>query len=362
MRLLGPSSSALIILAAAVLLSACKPEKAAEAPEPRPVRSIVVTKEDVGETVILTGHIQAADEVSLAFRIDGRMIERPVNVGDAVEPGQILARLDPQNEQNSLRSAQATLAAARAQLTQTQAAFERQRTLLAKGFATRAQYDTAEKAWRTALAEVDDGESQVKIATDRVSYTTLEADAAGTVIARGAEPGEVVQAGQMIVQVALTGGRDAVFEVPAQVLRAAPNDPEVSVRLTDDPSEMAIGRVREVSPQADPVTRTFQVKVGLTDPPTTMRLGSTVNGSMQMETDSVISIPASSLTELNGQPAVWIVDPASLTVSLRNVGLLRFTPDSVVVTDGLATGDIVVTAGVQALHPGQQVRLLGLTQ
>jgi membrane fusion protein, multidrug efflux system len=345
--------------AIAVGMTACGPEKKAEAPVPRPVRTVTAAPQDAGETVVLTGHIQAEDEAAMAFRIGGRMIERFVNVGDQVKPGQELARLDPQNEVNALRSTQASLGAAQAQLTQARAAFERQRTLLAQGHTPRAQFDLAEKALRTAQAQVDDGEVQVRIAADRVSYTVLQADAGGTITARGAEPGEVVQAGQMIVQLARQGGRDAVFDVPAQVLRSATSDPQVTIHLTDDPTVTTVGRVREIAPQADPVTRTFQVKVGLTDPPTAMRLGSTVNGSLRLDSDTVIAIPASALTELNRQPAVWIVDSSKLTVSLRNIELLRFDPGTVVVAHGLDTGDIVVTAGVQALHPGQTVRLLG---
>ena len=283
---------AMLLLTAVVLtMSACGPKKEAAVPEPRPVRTVTAKPQDAGEKVMLTGHIQAEDEASMAFRIGGRMTERFVNVGDQVKPGQELARLDPQNEVNALRSAQAGLTAEHAQLTQARSAFERQRTLLAQGHTPRAQFDLAEKALRTAQAQVDDGEVQVRIAADRVSYTVLQADAAGTITARGAEPGEVVQAGQMIVQLARQGGRDAVFDVPAQVLRSAPSDPRVTIRLTDDPSVTTIGRVREVAPQADPVTRTFQVKVGLTDPPEAMRLGSTVNGSVGLEADKVISTP-----------------------------------------------------------------------
>jgi RND family efflux transporter MFP subunit len=351
--------STMLPTAIAIGLAACGPEKKAETPDPRPVRTVTATQQDAGETVVLTGNIQAEDEASMAFRIGGRMTDRFVNVGDQVKPGQELARLDPQNEVNALRSVQASLTAAQAQLTQARAAFERQRTLLAQGHTPRAQFDLTEKALHTAQAQVDDGEVQVRIAADRVSYTVLQADAGGTITARGAEPGEVVQAGQMIVQLARQGGRDAVFDVPAQVLRSAPSDPRVTIHLTDDPNVTTIGRVREVAPQADPVTRTFQVKVGLTDPPAAMRLGSTVNGTVQLDSDKVIAIPASALTELNRQPAVWIVDPSKLTVSLRNIELLRFDPGTVVVAHGLDKGDIVVTAGVQALHPGQTVRLLG---
>ena len=174
-----------------------------------------------------------------------------------------------------------------------------------------------------------------------------------------AEPGEVVQAGQLIIRIARKDGRDAVFDVPGQVLRLAPTDPLITVSLTDDPAVTAIGRVREVSPQADPVTRTFEVKVGLTDPPVAMRLGATVMGRMQLDAAPTIEIPASALTEFDRRPAVWIVDPAKLTVSLRNVEVLRHNPATVAISDGLEIGDIVVTAGVQALHPGQKIRLLG---
>ena len=136
----------------------------------------------------------------------------------------------------------------------------------------------------------------------------------------------------------------------------------ITVSLTDDPTVTTTGRVREVSPQADPVTRTFEVKVGLTDPPAAMRLGATVVGQLQLDTAPVIEIPATALTEFDRQPAVWVVDPSRLTVSLRNVEVLRHDPATVAISEGLDTGEIVVTAGIQALHPGQKIRLLGSSQ
>jgi membrane fusion protein, multidrug efflux system len=342
----------------AILLAACQPEADTASPQVRPVRTVTVVKRDVGEMVSFTGRIQAENEARLAFRIPGRMIERPINVGDHVEPGQVVAKLEPQDELNALRTAQAGVAAAQARLNETQNIFERQKTLLARDIASRAQFEQAEATQKTARAQLDTAEAQLKAAKDRVSYTELRVDAAGTVVATGAEPGEVVQAGQMIVRVARKDGRDAVFDVPAQVLRSAPSDPSITVNLTDDPTVTATGRVREVSPQADPVTRTFEVKVGLTDPPAAMRLGSTVVGRMQLDTAAVIEIPATALTESDRRPAVWVVDPKSLTVSLRNVEVARNDPATVAISEGLDTGDIVVTAGTQALHPGQKTRLL----
>ena len=351
----------LCLAAAIVGLPACHKEAEVNAPEARPVRTVTVAKQPAGETVVLTGHIEAESEAALGFRISGRMIERSANVGDRVQPGQVLARLDPQDERNGLRSAQANLSAAEGQLTQARNNFERQRRLQQRGVISRAEFDSVQEGLQTAQARVDDAEAQVKLASDRLSFTELKADAAGSVTGTGARAGEVVQAGQMIVRIARQDGRDAVFDVPAQLLRSAPADAEISVHLTEGPTVTAMGRVREVGEQADTVTRTFQVKVGLTDPPAVMRLGSTVTGSVQLNSAPVITIPASALTRVNQQPAVWIVDPSSLTVSMRNIDVLRYDPGTVVVSHGLDTGDIVVTAGVQALHPGQKVRFLAQT-
>ena len=358
-RRCGSPRTLLALAVLAPLLAAC--DRQAEAPEaaPRPVRTVAVTRAPGGETVVLTGNVQAQNEAAMAFRISGRMIERLVNVGDSVKAGQVLAKLDPVNELNALRSAQAALATAEGQLVTAQNAFDRQDHLLGNGFTTRANHDQARQALLAAQSQVDDAEAQLEIARDRVAFTELKADVDGTVTARGAEPGEVVQAGQMVVQLARQDGRDAVFDVPGTVLRSAPPDSEIDIRLTDDPTVEAIGRVREVAPQADPTTRTFAVRVGINNPPAKMLLGSTVTGTLKLASDEVMAIPASALTLSDGRPAVWVVDPVGETVALRPIETERFDPATVIVSSGLDNGEIVVTAGVQALHPGQKVRLVG---
>jgi RND family efflux transporter MFP subunit len=348
-----------LVAASTLALAACREQPESKAEEIRPVRTVTVEKRHTNIPLVMTGRIESADEAALGFRIAGRMIERTAKVGDQVEAGQLVARLEPQNELNALRSAQANLTAAQAQSTEANNRFERQQTLLSQGWTTRAIYDQAEKARQTTNAQVEAAQAQLQSAHDLVGFTELHADAPGVVTAVGAEPHEVVQAGQMIIRLARHGGRDAVFDVPAQVLRMASSEDKINIRLTDDPSVKATGRVREVSPQADPVTRTFQVRVGITDPPEAMRLGATVTGSADSDADPTIEIPAAGLTKVNNHPAVWIVDPATLTVSLRNVDVARFDPATVTIAQGLDTGDVVVTAGVQALHPGQKVRILG---
>lgn len=339
-------------------LAACN-EQAPPTAQVRPVRTITVETRTVGEPVALTGQVRAQDEVSLGFRIDGKLIERPVNVGDRITAGQVIGKLDPQNEQNALRSAEADLSAAQAALTQAQSTEGRQRELLGKGFTTRAQFDQVVQQLQTAQAQLDSAQARLATAKDRLAYTELRADAPGVITAKGGEPGEVVRAGQMIVQVARQGGRDAVFDVPVQLIREAPRNPQIDVFLADDPKIRTTGRVREVAPQADPATRTHQVKVGLADPPAAMSLGATVVGQLSLNPEPAIQVPATALTQQDGKPAVWIVDKASETVAMRSVSVGRYDATSVIIADGLKDGDVIVTAGVHALRPGQKVKLAG---
>lgn len=344
---------------ALLLAAACRPAEEPPAAEPRPVRTITVEEARGGEIVTLTGRIEAQEEVSLAFRVGQRLTERRVDVGDRVEAGQLVARLEATTFDNAVRAARADLAAAEAAAADARLAFERQRSLLERGVAPRARFESAQAARDAATAQVDAARAQLDTAREQRTYTDLYADAPGTVTAVGAEPGEVVAAGQMIARVARAGGRDAVFDVPARVQEAARGlDPEVTVTLASDPSVRAAGRVREVSPRADPVTRTFPVRVGLGDPPDAMRLGSTVTGRIEVGAGAGIRVPASALTSLDGAPAVWLLDSDSATVSLRQVVVEDAGAAEVAIAEGLAPGDVVVTAGVQALRPGQKVRLL----
>jgi RND family efflux transporter MFP subunit len=359
-RLLGADSLRIgpLLAIVALGLAACDSEPEAVDPVLRPVRVVTVEEREASGTVVLTGTVEATDEAALAFRIGGRMVERLVERGDTVEPGELVARLDARNEENALRAAEANLVAAEGQLVQARNHFQRQQHLMDRGFAARAVYDDAKQGYQTARSQVEAAEAQRRFALDQVGFTELDADAEGVVTEIGAEPGEVVQAGQMIVGLAREGGRDAVFDVPAQVLRTAPGDPVIAIVLSDDPSVTATGRVREVAPRADPVTRTFEVKVGIIDPPEEMRLGASVSGRMNLEAGAMIQIPAGALTSEGGEAAVWVVEPESLTVSLRPIEVASFGPAKVGIYSGLEPGEVVVVAGVQALHPGQQVRLL----
>ncbi|WP_158554915.1 efflux RND transporter periplasmic adaptor subunit, partial [Methylovirgula sp. 4M-Z18] len=247
-------------------------------------------------------------------------------------------------------------------LTQARLNFARVQQGVKDEWASHAQFEAAQESLASTQAQVDSAQAQENNAQNQLGYAVLSADAPGSVTAVGAEPGEVVHAGQMVVQLARQGGLDAVFDVPEELIRTGPRDPAVEIALTQDPQVRATGRVREVAPEADAATRTFQIKVGITNPPETLRLGATVTGRIKLSAPAGVEVPASALTEANGHPAVWVVDPKSQTVSLRNVVVLRYDPASLVISQGLENGEFVVTAGIQTLFPGQKVRLLGDNQ
>jgi RND family efflux transporter MFP subunit len=349
------------LLGALILLAACGRNEDEQVQEVRPVQVMVTDTQLSGRTVTLIGNVQPESESSLSFRIGGRMMERLVGVGDQVRPGQLVAQLDPQDEQSGQQGARAQLSAAQAMAVEADNNFSRMRELVAQDAVSRALFDQAEAGRRATRSQVEAAQAQVRLADNRLGYTRLVSDMAGVVTARGAEPGEVVAAGQMIVQLAREGGRDAVFDVPARIKDNAPGNATLEVMLTSDTTVSTRGQVREIAPRADPITGTFRVKVALQDPPPAMRLGSTVTGRLSVEGVLGIEIPAAAVVRSGSKSAVWVVDPKTHLVAAREIAVQSAGPSTVMVASGLKQGDIVVTAGVQALRPGQKVRPIGLT-
>jgi RND family efflux transporter MFP subunit len=350
---------AVMTAASMLALAGCGQDPVAETPQlPRLVRVVALESAPPVSGGSFSGRIEAEDEAALGFRIAGRLASRAVNVGDTVAAGQIIGALEPQDQENALRSARADLVAAEGRLVQAQNAYERRRTLLNRDVVSQADFDAAEQARRAAQAAVDAAAAQLRIAEENLGFTVLAADAPGVVTAIGAEPGEFVRAGQKVVRLARRDGRDAVFDVPQSALAEIVPGERFTVALTIDPAVRADGRVREVSPQADPVTRTHQVRVGLDSPRPAFRLGATVTGTPYRAPDGLISLPVSALAP-GTEAAVWVVDPAALTVSRRTVEIAGRDGVTVWVSGGLKPGEIVVSAGAATLAEGQAVRLPG---
>lgn len=324
----------------------------------RPVRTIKVERKIAGQPLSLTGEILAKNEVDLAFRADGKLVERLVSVGSIVTPGQIVARIDTQDAEDNFTAAKSNLSAAQAALAQAISNEVRQKILLSKGVIANAKYEDATTQLQSAQAKVEGANASLNQAQNRLEYSNLRVDVSGVVTEVKVDAGEVIKAGQVVMHIATDEGRDAVFYVPEQLFLNKPeNKLAVEVSLSHDPSIKTIGYVREIAPQADSGSRTFAVKVGLTNPPEELKLGSTVTGSVTMNKANVIELPVMSLNKSNSSPAVWVFNPEDSTVNLRNIKIIGYNQDSIIVSEGLQNGEIVVTAGVHSLYPGQQVKL-----
>src|SRR5947209_3436426 len=345
---------ALVLL---LVLAACQKEEKAAAIPIRPVRTVTVELQEGGEKVSLTGESQPRYQADLGFRVNGKILERPVDVGTEVKKDALLARLDPQQYRQDLEVAKAEVAKAEAEVTRSQAQEYRQRELLKNGHTTQVQYDQALKTFKTAQAQLDATRAKQVQASENLGYTDLRADNDGVITAVGANSGQVVSSGQMVVRLARPGEREAVFNVAEGTFKSAPKDPTVEVDLVSNPEIRTTGKVRYVSPQADPETRTYTVRVSLPDAPRQMRLGANVTGSVTLDQGQSVTIPGSALFQKNGKPAVWLVEKDK-TVQLKPITVQRYQGDSVIIGDGLDQGDVVVTAGVQKLLPGQKVAIM----
>jgi len=340
-----------------VSLASCSKEEEAAPPPPRTVRVVQIHLERAGLGGSASGVIESRYNAQVGFLVGGRLIERRVDIGANVQKGDVLAQLDATDYKNKLAAAQSQVRAAQSEVAQAAPQEARLSSLLKQGFTTQLAYDKALLALNSAKAKVDQAQANLRLAQDQVNYTTLKADADGAVTAVGADPGQVVNAGQMIVQISQLDAREAVFSVSERAVAILEPGLIVRVALQSDPSIAVDGSVREISPTADPVTGTYKVKVALTDPPDAMRLGAVVTGSVEMKGEPVAVIPTGALLQTGGEPAVWVVSPAEKLVHRRTVKVLRFDAESVTISEGLKEGDLVVTAGVNWLAEGQKVSL-----
>ncbi|WP_433784765.1 efflux RND transporter periplasmic adaptor subunit [Pseudomonas frederiksbergensis] len=346
----------LLLLSAAVLLGACSKEEAP--PEPvRPVLSVEVkalNQENLGR---FAGSIQARYESNVGFRVPGRIASRNVDVGAEVQKGALLATLDPTDQQNQLRSAQGDLARVQAQLINAQANARRQQELFNRGVGAQAQLDIAQTELKTTQASLDQARAAVNQAQDQLNYVELRTDHKAIVTAWNAEAGQVVTAGQQVVTLAQPDIKEAVIDLPDTLVDDLPADVVFQVASQLDPSITSTAIVREIEPQAQSATRTRRARLSLTDTPPGFHLGTAISVTLSSEIKPRLELPASALQEVDGKTRIWIVDPQTQTVAPREVSLISRTDDTVVVANGVKSGERVVSAGVNSLKPGQKVRI-----
>jgi len=342
-----------LIASAATLLTACDKQKSTEA-KVKIVETVVAASAPIAQSNTITGEIDARVQSDLSFRVSGRIIERQVDVGQAVKAGQVLAKIDAEEQKADLDVAKANLASAQAQETQAQLAYTRQQNLLKTQVTTRAAVDQAQETLLMAQGSVKSAQAQLETAQDALSYTELKADADGIITARNAEVGQVAQAASQVFTLAHDGPRDAVFAVYESMFLGRKLDDNVNVSLISDTAKPNNGVIREVSPTIDATTGTIKVKVDVGDA-TGMRLGAPVIGTFRSASRNGIELPWSAMASAAGQPAVWIVNPATSTASIHPIEVSSYGTGRFTVRSGVSPGDIVISQGSKFLRPDQPV-------
>ena len=305
---------------------------------------------------LFAGEVRARYEPALAFRFNGKMIRREVDVGDRVQAGQVLASLDPVDLELQLETARARQAAAEADLALARAELERQRSLLDRKLISRSQFEAQDAAFQVAEAGLRQARAQAETAANQLGYAQLRAPDAGVITQRFAEAGQVVAAGQSIFLLALEGEREVVISVPEQTVEAFAPGRELQVELWSSPGQFISGRLREISPAADAASRTYAARVSISKTDVPVELGQSARVYATGSGSSSLVLPLSALTSSAGQPAVWLVDPQSSRVRLTPVQIGPYGETEVPVSKGLELGDWVVASGVHLLRDGQLIK------
>lgn len=343
-----------------VLLAACS--QAAAPPEiTRSVRTLTVAAVEATGSQDYAAEIRARTEVRLAFRVGGKLQSRSVEIGQHVQAGQVLARLDAQDLQLSQQAAAAAVRAAQVTHELNQADFKRFKELRQQGFISGAELDRREATLKASAAQLEQARAQAAVQGNQATYTSLQASAAGVIVAVEAEPGAVLAAGTPVLRLALDGPRDVVFAVPEDAVEAmralVGKAGAVSVKLWGSEQTLP-ARVRELAAAADPVTRTFQVKADLTAPTAQVQLGQTASAAIALPSSSALTLlPLSAVKAHAGGSAVWVVDPQRQVVRTRPVVIDGAQGNQLIVRSGLQAGEQVVSAGVHVLTEGQSVKV-----
>jgi membrane fusion protein, multidrug efflux system len=302
------------------------------------------------------GEVRARLEPELAFRIGGKVTRRLVEVGDRVKKDQPLAELDPQDVRLQLEAMRAQVAAAEANLQTVRAERERYKTLLERNLVSRSQYDNAENLYRAGEARLKQVRAEFNVANNQAGYAVLRASDSGVVARRMLEVGQVVAAGQTVFTLAADGEREVLISLPEQAFERFKVGQEVAVELWSQPDRRFPGRIREMSPSADPQSRTFAARVAFSAGDTPAELGQSARVFIAHNGEVPLSVPLSALSAEQGQPYVWVVDPQNSRLKRTAVRIGAFGDKTVPVLEGLKASDWVVAAGVQVLREGQAVR------
>jgi membrane fusion protein, multidrug efflux system len=336
------------------LLAACGNGEQVE----QPIRpALVVQPQPAAELMdSYPGEVRARFEPELAFRIAGKVTKRLVEVGDQVKKDQPLAELDPQDVRLQLEAIRAQVAAAEANLRLVRAERDRYKKLLERQLVSRSQYDNAENLYRSGEARLKQVKAEFDVASNQAGYAVLRASQDGIIAKRMVEVGQVVAAGQSVFTLAANGEREVLISLPEQAFERFKVGQSVAVELWSQPDQRFSGKIREMSPAADPQSRTFAARVSFVEGKVPAELGQSARVFIAHDGEVPLAVPLSALSAEQGRPFVWVVDPTDSTLKRSPVRIGAYGEKTVPVLEGLKADDWVVAAGVQVLREGQQVR------
>lgn len=342
--------------------SASRPTAASAEPLIRPARVMEIAYQRRSQSLVLAGTVVPRIESNLGFRVAGKIVARSVDVGTVLKPGDLIAQLDPADYRLAVDNARAALTSAEADCTRAKADHERYQGLRGTNVFTAQTLEQRQSLAATTQARVEQAKSQLASAENNLAYTELRADSAGVVTAVQAEVGQVMAQGQGVVRVARTDELEILVGVPEHRLKTVRAAGAASFELWSDPGHRYAVRLRELSPSADPMTRTYPARYSVVEQPPFIGLGMTATLTFERpDAQSVAEVPLSAIFQRGTQPAVWIVDKDG-TVTLRPVTIARWRDETAAIASGVRDGEVIATAGVHKLEAGQKVKPLQTQQ
>ncbi|MBN9087141.1 MAG: efflux RND transporter periplasmic adaptor subunit [Reyranella sp.] len=336
-------------------------------PAGAPVREEVVRPARVAEvqyrthmgSLMLAGTVVPRIETTLGFRVAGKVTSREVDVGAVVQAGQLLARIDPTDYRLAVDNARAALASAEADYARAKADLDRYQALRGSAAFMTQTLDTRQSVSSTSQAKVEQAKSQLATAENNLAYTELHADAAGVITAVIAEVGQVLPQGQGMVKLARSEELEILVGVPENRLKNVREASRITFELWSDTGRRYKARLRELSPSADPMTRTYPARFTVVDAPDFIGIGMTASLTLaKPDPEKLAEVPLTAIFQKGKEPAVWVVDKQTGAVALRSVTISRWRDETALLTSGVEDGEIVATAGVHKLEPGQKVKPL----
>lgn len=346
-----------LLLATGMLLGGCRGGEAP--PPPTPVVLVQPAAGAPAVGAVYTGEIRARHEVDLAFRVGGKIAARLVDTGAEIKAGQPLARLDPADLQLAASSARAQLAGADSELATARAERERYAGLLAKKFVSQAAFDAKDNAFNNAQARLEQARSQNQISGNQAAYGTLSSETSAVVTAVLADAGQVVSAGQPVLRIARPEEKEVAIAVPESRLTEIRTAQDIRVALWADPARVLRGELRELSPAADPATRTYAARIRLLAPPPEVRLGMTARVQLAGEAAGELLVPLGAVLDIGNGPFVRVVKDGK--VVSRPVSVAAFREDGAAIRGGLQEGEALIVSGAAKLVDGQAVQARPVT-